>query len=79
MENTIHFCLKIWGVKPLLCYCKSASQQKEMGCQQKEMGYKGGQNDACILQTVVCQKAPVGLKQRWTVKKSRRVNLWDIS
>ena len=38
-------------------------QVDTLGCQQKEMGHKGGHShEICIVHTTVCQKAPVWLK-----------------
>ena len=59
-------------------YCKHDGQPQEviiqintLHCQQKEIRHKGDQMQVygvCIVCTVVCQKAPVGLKQSLAVK-----------
>ena len=52
--------------------CIALLQIDTLGCQQKEMGHKGGQRlvhvDACIVRTVVYQKGCLGMEQHQAVK-----------
>ena len=50
--------------------CIALLRINTLSCQQKEMGHKGGVHDACIVRTVVCQKAHFLTKRRRTVDKS---------